>query len=196
MKGEKMKDFITAEKTKNVLMSICLIAFGILFIALPDTSYNVLTKVIAWALIIAGAIMVLYYFINFKLTVKGSIFVNGVLFFGLGLLLLFVPDLYITFIGIALAFAGLQTIGASLERKKRLEKIWWQELVSGLVNFAIGVVLVVLNHAKVAQNAVMIYLGISLIIDGIYILVAMLLFKKVVKEIVKVAVSEGKEENK
>lgn len=185
-----MKEIFAAEKTKTFLMSICLVAFGILFVAMPQDSYNVLTKIIAWALVAIGAVMILHYFINFKPTVKGSIFVNGVLFLGFGMLLLFVPKLYTTFIGIVLSFAGIQAAGNAFEQKKRLEKHWWHDLVSGVVNFVIGVVLVVLSHTSVAQSTVMVYLGVSLILDGIYLLVAMFFFKKVVKKVENAVVEE------
>ena len=49
-----MKDIFAEERTKAILMSVVMIVFGSLFIALPEASYNVIITVLAWILIAIG----------------------------------------------------------------------------------------------------------------------------------------------
>jgi|GEM_PF-6975637 len=180
-----MKNFLALEKTRAIIMSLLMITFGILFVALPNTAFDVVVLVLGWIFIAVGLFWIVSYFTFFQSHLTAVQFVNGMLFVGMGLLLLLVPSIYIALIGFVLAFVGIQYVGNALEQKRSKVQGWWHDLVYGIVEFLIGAILVVLRYTSVAQEAIMIYLGISLIVDGLFVLVAIFIFHKAVKEIKK-----------
>lgn len=173
-----MKKLLAIERTKAAIIAIVMIVFGVLFVALPQTSYNIISKVLAGLLIGIGLLLLILYFVNFKKLSSSINFVGGVLLMGLGILMMFVPGLYIVAIGMVLVFTGTQYMGLSLDRKRSCDPGWWKDLVYGIIEFVIGLILIILNYTSVAQRAVMLYMGISLIIDGVFILIAMITFDK------------------
>lgn len=173
-----MKKLLAIERTKAAIIAIVMIVFGVLFVALPQTSYNIISKVLAGLLIGIGLLLLILYFVNFKKLSSSINFVGGVLLMGLGILMMFVPGLYIVAIGMVLVFTGTQYMGLSLDRKRSGDSGWWKDLVYGIIEFVIGLILIILNYTSVAQRAVMLYMGISLIIDGVFILIAMITFDK------------------
>lgn len=185
-----MKDIFAEERTKAILMSVVMIVFGSLFIALPEASYNVIITVLAWILIAIGIYFVVSYFLVPSLLLNSIEFINGVLFILLGVLLLRKPEIYIALIGFVGITIGLQYVGTSLNKQRAHAEGWWQDLIYGAVEFVLGFVLVILNYTEVAKNAIMIYLGTSLIFYGLFVIVSIFTFRKKVKA-VKKAVNEA-----
>ena len=180
-----MKNYLALERTKAIMLAVLIIVFGVLFVALPETAFDIVVQIMGWLFVIVGLIWIISYFVDFKLHLTSIQFVNGALFVCLGVLLLYVPSIYLAIIGLAMAFIGIQYIGSAFEQKKQGEKSWWIDLIYGLVEFILGAVLIVLRYSSVAQTAIMIYLGVSLIIDGIFILVALFTLKKMAKNMKK-----------
>ena len=185
-----MKDIFAEERTKAILMSVVMIVFGSLFIALPEASYNVIITVLAWILIAIGIYFVVSYFLVPSLLLNSIEFINGVLFILLGVLLLRKPEIYIALIGFVGITIGLQYVGTGLNKQRAHAEGWWQDLIYGAVEFVLGFVLVILNYTEVAKNAIMIYLGTSLIFYGLFVIVSIFTFRKKVKA-VKKAINEA-----
>ena len=185
-----MKDIFAEERTKAILMSVVMIVFGSLFIALPEASYNVIITVLAWILIAIGIYFVVSYFLVPSLLLNSIEFINGVLFILLGVLLLRKPEIYIALIGFVGITIGLQYVGTGSNKQRAHAEGWWQDLIYGAVEFVLGFVLVILNYTEVAKNAIMIYLGVSLIFYGLFVIVSIFTFRKKVKA-VKKAVNEA-----
>ncbi len=180
-----MREFIIMEKTKTICLALVMIVFGILFISVPETSFDVTIKILAGILTIVGAIWLIGYFLFFKEQIDASQFIDGAFYLGLGLLLFYVPDLYIAIIGIVLSVVGIQYMGSAFDQKRAKAKGWWVDLVYGLVEFVIGATLVILRYSSATHSAVMIYFGVSLILDGLFILAALFTLKRTAKEIKK-----------
>lgn len=178
-----MKNLLIVERTKAIIISLLMITFGILFIALPETSFNIVLSILAWIFIVVGALWILDYFFFHKFMFTSIQFVSGLLMLCFGLLLAYIPSIYIALIGFALAFAGVQYMGSALDQQRAKVKGWWKDLVYGLVQFVLGSVMIVLRYSSITQKALMIYLGVSLILDGLFILVAMLTFKRTIKNV-------------
>lgn len=179
-----MQNFFRMERTKAIILSLLMIVFGILFIALPS-SFNVMITILASLLIVVGAIWLIDYFIFWKDQTDSTQFVNGIIFIGLGLLMIFKPDFFIAIMGLILAVIGIQYVGASLDEKREKVSGWWKDLIYGLIEFAIGLPLIILGASSAVTHAIMIYFGITLIVDGVFILVAMFTLKKTINNIKK-----------
>ncbi|MBQ7579442.1 MAG: DUF308 domain-containing protein [Clostridia bacterium] len=180
-----MKHFLAVERTKTIILALAMLVFGILFIILPQASFDVMITVLACILIVVGLAWLVGYFIYFKEQTSSSGFVNGVLYIGLGAIMLYIPSVYIALIGFALSFIGVQYIGYALDSKRLGEVGWWKDLIYGIVEAVIGIILVVLRYSSASQNAIMIYLGISLIVDSLFIFAMLAFVKKAVKTLTK-----------
>ena len=171
-------DNTRVNRLKSVLIAILLFIFGIVFIAVPESSYNTISKVLAWALIVVGAILIVFYLLNFNSLDGSGIFIEGLLILGLGLVLMFWPYLDIVVIGVGLGLAGISFIGTSLDQKRDGYIGWWKILVYGVIELAIGAVLVALHYSGATDGYVTIFLGASLIVGGIFILATIAFMEK------------------
>lgn len=178
-----MTNFLAIEKTKFVLTSLFMLVFGILFIALPQASYDVLTTVLSWMIIVFGAILCLHFLINPKVVPWTNI-VSGLATILIGIFLLIFPTTYLILIAILLIVEGVIYISNSIAQNKAGVMGWWKDLICGIVQVVLGVSLFIVNYTA-ATSVVMIYLGILLIVDSIFILCAMCLIKNDVKQIKK-----------
>lgn len=176
-------NFLAIEKIRSLIFALGLIALGIVFIVIPGDSFNVLAKVIAWIAIVLGALMILYFFFDLK---EGpvTILCIGILLLVLGIVALLFPDFIIHLIFLALCFVGIAYMALAVEAKKSGDKNWWQNLIYGIVQLALGIILIFVSYAA-AVTIVMISIGVMFILDGIFIFVMMFLMKQQVKEIEK-----------
>lgn len=190
-----MTSKFSKEFLKISIIAGLMLLLGILFIALPQGSFNVLVTILGWCLIVVGVAMVISYFALLRTITTSIQFVTGMLLFFFGLLFLTVPTIYIALIGFGLALFGIQYVGEAILRQKLGDKGWWKDLIFGLVEFLIGAVLVILRYSSVAQNAIMIYLGIALILDAIFLICTVFVWKRSIKQVggFTVEVNAGKE---
>lgn len=180
-----MRNFLIIERARAIFISLLMITFGVLFVALPDTSFDVLVKVLAWILIVGGVCYIISYFLYHSIQISSAPFINGLLMLSLGLLLLYAPSIYIVLIGFGLSFVGIEYIGSALDQKRAGVKGWWKDLIYGIVEFVIGAILVVLRYSSAAHEAVMIYLGVSLIVDGLFICIGLFTLRRTARKIEK-----------
>lgn len=178
-----MSNFLAIEKTKIVVISVLMLVFGILFVAVPETSFGVLTSVFSWIIIVVGALLVLHFLVNAKV-VPWTNLVLGIVSILIGILLLFLPGIYIVLISIGILVAGIGYIANSIQKRKASVKDWWKDLIVGIVQVVLGILLLILNFSAAAY-AIMLIFGISLIIDSIFIFVTMLLIHHDIKQIKK-----------
>lgn len=174
-----MKDILRTERIKTTIIALCLVVFGALFVSLPETAYRVLVIVLGCMLIALGLFWIIAYFMMPLNLLKTIQLGNGALFVLLGSLFLIIPSIYLALVGFGLAFVGLQYITFAIAGARAGAKGYWYDLVNGILQFLIGLALIVLRYTKTAQNAMMICLGISLIIYGLFILCSLFMLHKV-----------------
>lgn len=173
-----MENTAKMQIVKATILATLMIVFGVLCIVLPQQSFGVVVTILGWACIIFGLVLIASFFMNLKVLTNPTQFVVGVILILLGIMFLCVSSIFIALLGFGLAVYGIQYIGISILKNKMGYKSWWQEFIIGLVEFLIGIVLVVLCYSGVARAAIMIYLGISIIIDAIFLLVIIIKFGK------------------
>lgn len=173
-----MENTAKMQIVKATVLATLMIVFGVLCIALPEKSFGVVVTILGWACIVLGLVFIVSFFMNLKVLTTPTQFVIGTVLILLGIMFLCVPSIFIALIGFGLAIYGIQYIGIGILKNKMGYKTWWQELMIGLVEFLIGIVLIVLCYSNVTHAAVMIYLGISIIIDAIFLLCTVVAFGK------------------
>ena len=160
------------------ILSIVFVGFGILFCVLSQTMLGFIETAICLALIVYGAFFLLTYCLIDSDTRETTSVIKGVGAIALGLLIIFIPAFFMSAIGAI--FAGYNTlliIRAKNMKESKMEG-WKSVMISSIVFVTLGVGLIVIAIAKVPNIALMIYLGITLIGQGVYNLVKMYLADK------------------
>ena len=157
---QSMKDFFKRVKMDAILSAILCIVLGVVLIAWPGETINIVCKVLAAGLIILGIVEIFSYITN-----KGGYMFTG----ALGLIVLIVgvwiflkPGSIVSLIpiviGVILAVHGVQDVKMALESKSGGYDRWWIMLIIAIISIvnAFGMV-------KLAMQ----FVGAALIYDGI-----------------------------
>lgn len=157
-------------KTGYIIMSIVFCAVGVLFIAAPETSTEIIGVCIGIALILFGIVKLIGYFSKdlFRLAFQFDL-EFGILLTILGVIVLFDPKHLMVFICIALGISilldGLFKIRIAMDAKKFGIKSWWLILVLAIVTGITGVVLIV--DSVIGPQILSVLLGITLLAEGV-----------------------------
>ncbi len=184
-------NFFMKEKIKITIISIALIVIGILFCALPEKSLELIETILAIGLIVVGVIFVLCYCCAPEFSRGIDMLFFGVVFSALGILIIFIPAALILGIGIVAAIWGINKTGESLKKRELGDNRWWLDFSLGLLVFALSIVLIVFRCTSIASSIIMIYLGISLIVDGIINIIFIYGLKRTISKIRKKVSSEN-----
>ena len=178
-------DVLFKERVKVTIISVLLIVVGVLFCALPEKSLDVLETVIAIGLIIIGAILIIGFCCAPDYYRGTELLFVGALAAALGIVVIFAPWVLILGIGIYAAVWGVLKIGESIKRREFGDPKWWIDFVLGLSVFVLSTLLIIFRCTSLATDIIMIYLGVSLILDGITNLVFVYILKRTVSKIRK-----------
>lgn len=171
-------NILKKEKTRVVITSVLMIVLGILFCALPEQSLSTLETIVAAVLIFVGIIYIIGFCFAPDFSREASLLIVGLLATALGIMVIFVPSSLVLGIGLFAGFSGLRRIGFSIDSKYMGDRNWWIDLAYGLFVFVLGVLLIIFRCTSIAVNAVMIYMGVSLLIEGIMNLVLVFALKR------------------
>lgn len=177
---EAVKRFFKRLKWETVVSTIVSIVLGIVFIANPTGASDLICKVAGIAMIVVGVLFFVRFFAEgaeeFEALRNGAL----VLLFGLFFLIKTgtVVSLLALFFGLFLVIDGLDDVREGLEGKRRGARGWqWLFVLAGVV-VTLGVLVMFLSF-----DWVMILLGISLILNGIGDVVAVIWFEEEIKKL-------------
>lgn len=173
-------------KLQVIISAVVMIILGILFCALPEKSLNTLEVVVAGTLIFIGMINIFAFCFAPDFSRESGILLIGIIGIGLGVLVIFVPNSLVLALGIYTAFSGIKRVLYSIDLKTFGERNWWIDLSVGLFAFVLGVLLIVLRGTSLANNAVMIFMGVSLLLEGVLDLVMLFVLKREVAKFKKI----------
>ena len=177
---DAIKNFCKKVKWEALIASLFVIAIGILFVTLPESSAQTICYVAGAMFILLGVMLLLRYCFAYSLFGSYVLILSIMLMF-VGLLTLIRPDLVqgiITFIfGIYLVAEGAIQIQNAIECKKARAKGAWAFVVSAILSITLGV-MIMLN----TFTSVMIFCGISLIVDGVCDFIVTIVFSAKVKK--------------
>ena len=156
-------------KSLSLVTSLLLITLGILALFSKDNFASILGIISGIALILIGALTILYAVIIKRLILgTGRLIFQGILSTLLGNLLLVVQEASIylvsTFLSIYLLIRGISKISNSVTLKTFKVTSWWITLVLGILYTILGLALFIFNN--VTNEIVTILIGTFFIISG------------------------------
>jgi hypothetical protein len=184
-------NFLKREKVNSVVLSCVFIVLGLLFCIVPNKSLSIIETIASVCLIAFGVVSLFLYCFTPILFRDSSSLVNAILAICLGLLISFIPSFFVFGVGLVVAFNGLERFGYSLDLKEVGDKKWWIDCVSGIIIFALGITTVILCNTSVASSILMIYFGISIILDGVINLTLIFALHREITKVKKFVKSNG-----
>ncbi len=162
----------TVKKIKwaYIVMSVLMIALGIIITVFPNTSMITVCYFIGAVMTVFGTVKIISYFSKdmFRLAFQFDLSL-GIFSLAAGLLILFHPFGIATvipiIIGISVLIDGTFRIQTARDAKKFGMSGWWIVLVLAVLTCLVGIFLIVSPLEGAA--ALMVTLGITLIVDGV-----------------------------
>ncbi len=170
-------------KLGYIVLSSLMCAFGLTLIIWPDISLKVFALCAGITLIAFGVIKVVGYLSRdlYRLAFQYDL-AFGVLSIALGLLVMLGPgdviDTICIAVGLAFLMDGLLKIQISIDARAFGIRRWWLILLVALLAVVIGVLLVF--RTAQSERLLMVFLGLSLLADGIMNLITVLLTVKII----------------
>ncbi len=157
-------------KTGYIVMSVLFCAAGILFMAEPGISTEIIGVCIGVAMILFGIVKLIGYFSKdlFRLAFQFDL-EFGILMIILGVIVLFNPKNLMVFICIALGISilldGLFKIRIAMDSKQFGIKSWW--LIMALAIIAGGAGVFLIFDSVIGSRALSVLLGLTLLLEGV-----------------------------
>ena len=177
----EIKRQIKIAKWDKVITALLAVIIGVLFIVLPDSSSDVLCAISGIVLMVAGVVAIVA-FASYGFFFSGHALISGIALLLAGLFCIVNPnvvkDLLTVIFGIFIVIDGSTSIADSIECARAHVEGWVGMLILSVVTVVLGG-LVMFGPF----DTVMIFAGISLIIDGICDIIMICVFShKVHKE--------------
>ena len=171
-------------KIGYIFISAALCFFGILLIVDPEISLAAFGIITGVCLIVFGVIKIVGYLSKdlYRLAFQYDL-AFGILMIALGIMVILEPDNVIETICIAVGIAffmdGLLTIQIAIDAKTFGISKWWLILSVAILAGVVGVLLIF--RTSESARTLMIFLGISLLMDGIMNLITVLSTVKIIQ---------------
>lgn len=171
-------------KIGSITISLLLCGVGILFILRPDFSIATLGTLIGIAMIVFGCIKIVGYLSRdlYRLAFQYDL-AFGLLMIAVGIMVLLKPGNVIDCIcvatGIAALMDGLLKVQIAIDAKSFGIRRWWLIIAAAVLAVTIGILLVFRTSSS--ARALIIYLGISMLADGILNLITVLTTVKIIR---------------
>ena len=189
------KNIIERKRIELIVVSALYIVLGILFCVLPNQMLEILETIICIGCMVYGIFFMFVYVVTPDVFKDYGTILKAIIAIAFGLLLIFVKSFFVMAVGVVIILSGVKDIFSSKAYKLLGDKKWWTDLVAGIVNIAAGVTLIVLCNTNVATKAVMIYMGLSLIVNGLVNYAFMFLIHRRVKQVKEVIQETEKTNN-
>ena len=170
-------------KIGYVIVSLLLCVLGVGMIVVPDFSASLIGTLCGIMLIVFGAFKLVGYFSKdlFRLAFQYDLAFGGLLI-ALGIIVLTSPERLLSFfcivMGIAVLCDGLFKIQIAIDSKPFGIKTWWVILLFAVLAVAAGILLII--RPAQAARVLTVFLGISVLADGILNLIVALLAVKII----------------
>lgn len=157
-------------KAGYLIISILYIVLGICLVAFPDKSLETICLIIGIIALVVGVCKITSFFLQKNRRFSANLdFVSGIFSIVAGAILIarpsFITNLFPVIIGIVVIIDSAFKLQTAFELRADRMKNWWSVLLIAAVGLIFGFLLV-FNPFK-ANHIALIFVGISLIIDGI-----------------------------
>ena len=194
--GNLSKNLKTVKK-EIIIINGVMIVLGLLISIFPETSRSVIGYVVGAVLAVLGLIRMIMYFTESKFEIVGSFsLVQGSVLLIFGIYFLVKPEFLATIMtaifAVILLVGGVMKIQYAVDLLRFKVGYWWIELIFAALMITLGII--TFANPFEAEKALMIYIGISLAVNGILDIISILYLSRIA-ESVKKAVDEIREEN-
>ncbi len=172
-----------AAKIGYIILSVLYCVLGILLITMPELSITALGILLGIGMIVFGIVKIVGYFSKdlFRLAFQYDLAFGGLLI-ALGIIVLVHPEHLLSFfcivMGIAVLCDGLFKIQIAIDSKPFGIRTWWVILAFAIITVAAGILLII--RPAQAARVLMVFLGISMLADGILNLIVALFTVKII----------------
>lgn len=182
----ELKNKVQNLKWRMILVDVALILLGCIMIAFPGDSQNIICRAVGIILCVVGAVHAVSYFLEDKTDAVGSLsLAEGAALIGFGVFFLIKPEYLAAFLTVALAIVLL--IGGVIKMQYAVDFLrmqvswWWIELLGAALMILLGIVTFVDPFG--AANGLMVFIGISFLIDSVWDLVSIICLAGALKEV-------------
>lgn len=164
-------------KYEIMIVAAALFALGLFLVIFPAASQEIICKGIGVALCVWGVLRLIAYFRISGKEVLGSYgLVQGVTLIAFGAFFVIKPEVITVFLGTALAIIiivdGILKLQYAVDFYHLRSDKWWIELVGAVIMIIVGIV--ALFNPFSTSDALVIFIGISLMVEGIWDFVSLL----------------------
>lgn len=177
---------LRAAKYGYIILSVLICVLGIVLIAVPEFSINLLCWIGGGLLVVFGCIKILGYLSKdlYRLAFQFDL-AFGILFIILGILLILrmenMLNIICILLGIIILSDSLLKIQTAIDAKNFGLRLWWTILAAAILTAIFGVLL--LFRPYESHKVAMIFLGLSFLGDGILNLITVLTAVKILQRI-------------
>ena len=162
-----MREIMKKFRADMMLSALFSIVMGVILVAWPETTLDIICKAIAIILIVMGAAELVSYFWN-KITYSLS-GILGLVVLLIGIWIFVKPQSVLSLIpiviGVILAVHGVQDLKVAFDTKRNGYTKWWSVLLMAIISLALGIICIVNAFGMVTLT--MQIIGIALVYDGI-----------------------------
>ncbi len=180
-----LKNKIQGVKREMIIADVVVIILGLIIVIAPETSSIIICRIAGVAFCLMGLERIISYFLPSNDIVLGSFsLTGGVILLGLGIYFLVRPRSLSSFItvilSIVLIVTGIMKIQCGVDFKRIFISRWWIEIVGGVIMVCLGA-LAFINPFS-ATKSLMIYIGISMIVSGVWDIGSIIWLTRIVKK--------------
>ena len=194
-----MKNFLKSFKTGMLLSAVVSLILGFVIILAPEVVNNVLRFVLGGGLALFGVLEIVFVFAKPNGLLSVGRIVPGVLSLAVGLVFFFRFETFVSLLwillGVSLLIDGVYKLQYAFELKAVLVKSWWVNLLMSLAALVMGAVLMIQPFDL--QNAMTVFAGILLAVNGFFYVLCTVLMSVYAKRMQGVATTliQDAEEN-
>ena len=173
-------------KIELIIISIVLFVLGLFLVIFPELSQLIICKAVGIALCVWGLLRLITYFSMAKEEVFGSFgLVQGISLLAFGLFFVMKPEVIAMFFGTILAIViiidGILKLQYGIEFYHMKADKWWIEAVVAAFMVVMGVI--ALFNPFDSSVALMIFIGIVLMVEGVSDLISIIRISAFVKKL-------------
>ena len=163
---EKLKSL----KWNHIIEALIMIVIGGVLIFWSNASLVIMARALAILLILAGAVMIISYFVHKERTIAMSGgFVLGVVVAVIGVWIFLKPDTFTDLIpklfGVFIFLSGLMNLWQTISLVRYKYGYWWVSLILAIITVGLGAFL--LFYSSVAKELLVKFIGGFLMYDGV-----------------------------
>lgn len=184
--SEKLRKKAKGIKRELIFSDIALLILGLIMVIFPEQSGDIICIAIGIILSVWGIIRLISYFTADKTVTFGSFaLVQGAALLGFGIFFIANPAMLNAFLSVALAIvlivSGIMKLQYAVDFIRLKAKYWWVSLSGAVVAIVLGIIIFV----NPTVSWLMLFIGISFLVNAVWDLVSVFLLSSALKKVEK-----------